>query len=118
MSSPSEPRDVAEFPYHDVGPTSAVAVGESIAFEKGDRRFIVCNTGDGLYAVAERCTHAAWSLAGSALERFELICSLHGARFDVRTGAATAPPASKPLRTFPVKTRGGRILVALPPPVV
>jgi 3-phenylpropionate/trans-cinnamate dioxygenase ferredoxin subunit len=118
VSSPSEPRDVAAFAFHDVGPTSVVGPGETVAFEAGDRRFIVCNTGDRLYAVAERCTHAAWSLAGSALEGFELICSLHGARFDLRTGAATGLPASKPLRTFPVKTSGGRILVALPPPVV
>ena len=42
--------------------------------------------------------------------------SLHGATFDLRTGAATGLPATKPLRTFPVRTRDGRIQVAVPPP--
>ena len=105
-------------PFHDVGPTSAIAPGEVVRFEALGRRFVVCNTGSELYAVADRCTHAAWALAGSELRGFELICSLHGARFDLRSGAAVAPPASKPIRTFAVRTENGRVLVQVSPPPV
>lgn len=104
-------------PFRDVGPTAAVSPGEAVAFEAEGRRFVVCNVDGTFYAIADRCTHAAWPLAGSDLVACEVVCALHGARFDVRTGRATAPPASKPLRTFLVRAENGRLLVQVPPPV-
>ena len=41
-------------------------------------------------------------------------CPSHSSQFDVRTGEALSPPAERPLRTFPVKVEGGRVLVDLP----
>jgi nitrite reductase/ring-hydroxylating ferredoxin subunit len=111
-----ERKDAATLPFHDIGPASGVAPGKAVAFETRGRRFVVCNTGEEFFAVADRCTHAAWRLADSALRGGEIVCSLHGARFDLRTGAATGPPASKPLRTFAVRNEGGRLLVQVPPP--
>ena len=101
----------------DVGAASEVAPGDVLAFRVRDRDFVVCNAAGTLYALADRCTHAAWSLAGSELRGCEIVCSLHGARFDVRDGTATAPPASKSLSTFPIRERNGRIevQVAAPP---
>jgi len=75
----------------------------------------VCNVGGAYYAVADRCTHAAWKLGGEPLEGCEIVCTLHGAAFDLRTGEATRPPASKPLRTFPCRSDGGRLLVDVDP---
>ena len=109
--------EASSVPFRDVGPISAVPPGDAIAFEASGRRFVVCNAGGQLYAVADRCTHAAWPLAGSDLRDCDLVCSLHGARFDLRTGVATAPPATKPLQTYLTRTEHGRILVRLPPPV-
>jgi 3-phenylpropionate/trans-cinnamate dioxygenase ferredoxin subunit len=112
-----ETADPESLPFHDVAAMDAVGPGRAVGFEVGGRRLIVCNAGGDFYAVADRCTHAAWPLAGGDLEGSELICSLHGGRFDLRTGAAACPPATKPLRTFDVATRDGRILVRVPPPV-
>jgi len=109
-----EPDDCPRF---DVGPVDGVAPGCVVPFAAGGRRFLVCNAKTGFYAVAERCTHAAWSLAGAELRGEEIVCALHGARFDLRTGHATCPPASKPLRTYAVDVEGGRIRVRVPPPI-
>ena len=76
---------------------------------------LVCRVQGELFAVADRCTHAAWCLADSALHGTEIECSLHGGRFDLRTGGATARPATKPLRVFPLRTRGDRVEIRVPP---
>jgi len=36
-------------------------------------------------------------------------CPRHGARFDVRTGAVTCPPAYEPIASFPVHEVDGQI---------
>jgi len=35
----------------------------------------------------------------------------HGARFDLRTGAVTAPPAYEPVAVFPVRVVDGMVQV-------
>jgi 3-phenylpropionate/trans-cinnamate dioxygenase ferredoxin subunit len=96
--------------------TADVPEDAVIAFRANDRDFLLCNAGGELFAIADRCTHAAWQLAGSELREREIVCALHGARFDLHTGEATAHPATKPLRTFPVRIRDGWVEVKLTPP--
>ncbi len=47
------------------------------------------------------------------IEGMEIICTLHGARFDLRDGCPTAGPASRPLATFPIELRDGELYVSL-----
>ena len=66
------------------------------------------------YATADTCTHEEWSLGEDGeLEGHEVVCCLHMARFDVRTGAATALPATVALETFPVRVEGGEVWIAM-----
>jgi len=74
----------------------------------GRHRALLCNVDGSFYAVAERCTHAAFSLAEGRLEGAHLECPLHGALFDVRDGSPVRRPASKPLATYPVALEGSR----------
>jgi nitrite reductase/ring-hydroxylating ferredoxin subunit len=61
------------------------------------------NAGE-FYATADSCTHEQWSLGeDSDLEDNEVICPLHLARYDIRTGAALCIPATGPLATYPVE---------------
>lgn len=75
------------------------------------RTVLICHTPRGLFAIANRCTHVAWPLGDAPLEECEIVCTLHGARFDVRSGEALQPPASKPLETFEVEVTEGRVRV-------
>lgn len=43
----------------------------------------------------------------------QITCPFHSATFDVRTGAATGFPASRPLKNFATRINGGVIEVAL-----
>lgn len=64
------------------------------------------------YATADTCTHEDWSLGDDGeIEGYEVICALHTARFDIRTGEATALPATVPLATYPVLVADGEVFV-------
>jgi naphthalene 1,2-dioxygenase system ferredoxin subunit len=65
------------------------------------------------YATSILCTHGNASLAGGYLEDHSIECPLHQGKFDVRTGAATGPPCTVPLRTFPTSVRDGIVFVEI-----
>jgi nitrite reductase/ring-hydroxylating ferredoxin subunit len=118
----NEPRDPRSDPHagapptarHDVAADADVAEGEILACEIDGREIGIARAGGRLHAVSLRCTHAAWLMNDTPLERSEIVCSLHGARFDVRDGCPTAGPARGPLQTFPVHVHEGRIEVEVP----
>jgi len=82
-------------------------------FDLDGERIMVARAGATLYAVEDRCSHDDGPLDEGLLDGAEVICPRHGARFDLRTGAATRMPASAPIRVFPVKVEGGAVLVDL-----
>jgi 3-phenylpropionate/trans-cinnamate dioxygenase ferredoxin component len=60
----------------------------------------------GVFAVADACTHGAASLAEGAVTDRGIECWLHGAVFDLETGEALTPPATKAVEVFEVKVDG------------
>ena len=77
----------------------------------------VYNCGGALHAIEDRCTHDDGKLCeGEWLpDVCEVVCPRHGARFDVRTGAALTLPAYLPVETYPVRVRDdGMVLVEIP----
>ena len=90
-------------------PMAALAEGESTMVRVGGEQILVSCVYGQYYAVSGVCTHAAQSLATGRLKEYEVICPLHGARFDVRTGACTKGPAVNGLKHFPVYLEGGKV---------
>ena len=74
----------------------------------------VVRTGDGVFAVADTCSHAQWSLSDGEVSDCTIECSLHGARFDLCTGQPSGLPAVVPIATFATKIEDGAVLVNLP----
>jgi nitrite reductase/ring-hydroxylating ferredoxin subunit len=73
----------------------------------------VFRVGDRFYATADSCTHEEWSLGEEGeLEGYEVTCSLHLARFDIRTGRALCLPATRALRTYAVVVEDGDVYIA------
>ena len=77
--------------------------GERIVADVDGVPVAVFNIDGDLYAIEDVCTHDGGELAGGPIEGFEVECLRHGARFDLRTGAATCPPAYVPTVPFPVR---------------
>lgn len=88
-------------------------VGSIRAFEIDYVRFVLVRTDDGVFALADECSHDSAPFSGGKLRGREIMCTRHGARFDLQTGAATAPPAVAPIETYEVKVDGNDVLVQL-----
>lgn len=73
---------------------------------------VIVNLDGAFYAIEDVCTHDGGPLGEGTLEGCQLICPRHGARFDVRTGAALTMPAVEPAPTYEVQVEGDDILVA------
>lgn len=66
---------------------------------------LVCRVGEDLYAVENTCTHDESPIGCSQLLGHELECPRHGARFDIRTGEVTVPPAMWEIATYHIELR-------------
>jgi nitrite reductase/ring-hydroxylating ferredoxin subunit len=64
------------------------------------------------FATADSCSHEQWSLGeDSDLEDDEVVCPLHMARFDLRTGRALCFPATVALQTYAVEIEAGSVYI-------
>jgi 3-phenylpropionate/trans-cinnamate dioxygenase ferredoxin subunit len=77
----------------------------------GDRTAALFHVAGQFWATDDRCTHDGGQLTKGRLEGYTIICPRHGARFDVRTGAALSRPASVDLAVHEVKVEGDDVLV-------
>lgn len=80
--------------------------------ERGEH-VVVCNVDGAFYAIRDACTHDGGILGYGDLEGSIIECPRHGAKFDVTTGRAVAPPAIRPVQTYPVRVRGDDIEVGV-----
>ena len=87
--------------------------GKLRAYEIEHVNFVLAHSADGFFALANECTHDSEPISTGRIRGHDIMCTRHGARFDLRTGAVTAPPAIVPLDTYEVKVEGNEIYVYL-----
>jgi Na+-transporting NADH:ubiquinone oxidoreductase subunit F len=98
----------------DLGPTTILAPGELAPAEIEGKNYVLCRMLDGTYALADGvCTHGRTLLATGFLDDCIIECPKHNGRFDIRTGEAIRLPARKPLGTYPVAERAGRLVATV-----
>jgi 3-phenylpropionate/trans-cinnamate dioxygenase ferredoxin component len=81
-----------------------------------DERLIVLFHVDGkFYALDDVCTHDGGPLSEGALDAkaCTIACPRHGAKFDIRNGAALTMPATQATEAHEVKVVGGDVFVKL-----
>lgn len=99
-----------------VGPADEMADGEVRAVETDDVSIAVVKHEGEFYAVSNICTHEKAHLSEGEVDvDGELVCPLHGAHFDIRSGEALTPPAFEALETYPVDLNEGIVYVANEP---
>jgi uncharacterized protein YbjT (DUF2867 family)/nitrite reductase/ring-hydroxylating ferredoxin subunit len=94
-----------EFRISEVPPGSVLLVGDVAVF----------NIEGGFCATQARCPHRQGPLSEGAIDGSTVTCPLHGAQFNVWTGAVLRGPATDPLKTYAVTVDGdvGRVDVPL-----
>lgn len=95
-----------------VAKVTDIPPGERLVIELGRRWVVIFNVDGEFYAVEDECTHEEVPLSEGTLDGHNIECHKHGACFDIRTGAVTAPPAVVPVRTFPLRVEGDQLLIA------
>ncbi len=96
---------------------SEVPEGEVLGVETGGRRVCLANVDGEIYAFADNCSHREFPLSLGELDSDDctITCEWHGARFDIRTGAARGLPATRPIPVYKCKVEGEDILVDVSP---
>ncbi|WP_243050359.1 non-heme iron oxygenase ferredoxin subunit [Dyella sp. RRB7] len=74
----------------------------------------IYNVNGQFFVTDDVCSHGEASLSeDGSLDGFEVECSWHYGRFDIRTGEPCAMPCEHAIRCFPVKIEDGRVYVDL-----
>ncbi len=91
------------FELSDLGDVSDLQDGQMRVFaDLGEHGVVLCRVAGVLHAVADNCSHRDAKLSEGRLRGHLITCPLHGAQFDVRTGAHQGPPAATPIECYPL----------------
>jgi 3-phenylpropionate/trans-cinnamate dioxygenase ferredoxin subunit len=98
-----------------VAKTADVSDPGKTLVEVDERLIVLIHAAGHWYALDDVCTHDGGPLSEGPLdaEAGTIACPRHGAKFDVKTGAALTMPATKPTRSHEVRIDGDRVLVRL-----
>ena len=94
-----------------VANTKDIEHSQMKAVEVGDENICVVNAEGKYYAIGNVCMHQGGPLSDGMLEGYEVECPWHGAKFDIRTGEVTNPPAITPEPAYDVKVEDKNILI-------
>jgi 3-phenylpropionate/trans-cinnamate dioxygenase ferredoxin subunit len=106
---------------HDFIPVAAVsevADPGSMLVEVNDRLVVLIHAAGHWYALDDVCTHDGGPLSDGPIDAAggTIACPRHGAKFDIKNGAALTMPATKPTVAHDVKLEGQRVMVRLRDP--
>ncbi len=79
--------------------------------ELDGEKIMLAHVGDRIFALHDECSHEEFALSSGELVGKQVTCTLHGARFDLETGAPRALPAVKPVRTYEARLEGEEVQV-------
>ena len=82
-------------------------------FDVNGTGIVICRFRDEYFAIENRCSHALSGFDEGRMRGYHIICPKHGAIFDIRDGSCAGAPATKPIRSFPLRIVDGMIEVDL-----
>jgi len=98
-----------------VAKTSEVPDPGSLLVEVDEQLVVLIHAAGHFYALDDICTHDGGPLSDGPVDAEEgtIACPRHGAKFEVKTGAAVTMPATKATVAHEVKVEGEQIFVRL-----
>jgi NADPH-dependent 2,4-dienoyl-CoA reductase/sulfur reductase-like enzyme/nitrite reductase/ring-hydroxylating ferredoxin subunit len=92
-------------------PLGQIPEGKLFAAHVSDKPVLLVRDGNTVYAVGATCTHYGGPLAEGLLVDGTVRCPWHHACYSLRTGEAIRAPALKPVATWSVEQRDGKVFV-------
>jgi len=91
----------------------SIVEGKPVKLTKNGKDICVARVGNEVFAIEDNCSHQDAALSEGEQNGYKIECWLHSAEFDLRTGDALTPPASAPVKTYPVSVDGNNVLVEI-----
>lgn len=108
-----EPEGSAE--YSRVARSGQIPEGIVRRFFVNETELAVARHEGTVHISSNYCTHLDCLLSSGKVTQDGLLCSCHGSVFDFTTGEPLSPPATVPIRVYPVKEEDGEIFVGMDP---
>lgn len=99
----------------DVGALAELEFKPGAPVKIGGHWIAIFRLGDGFRAIDNLCPHASAPLCDGTVLDGKVVCYLHCWEFDLTTGACDVGPQWN-VKTYPVRTDAGRLLVDWPEP--
>ena len=107
--------------YVRVASLADLGIGMILPVEAAGVKLMLTQIGTSVYAAARKCPHLGFNLCRGSLEGTAVVCPLHKAKFDLKTGEVERDPrllfinmkAKTGLRVFPVKVLDNDIFVGV-----
>jgi nitrite reductase/ring-hydroxylating ferredoxin subunit len=97
-----------------VGKTLDVQEGKLVHITAGGKEIVVTKLYGNYYAMDNICTHAGAELHEGELNKSELICPWHGAKWDFKTGSLISfPQKLKPLQSHKVLIENDTVYIEM-----
>ena len=96
-----------------VATLSEIPEGGRLSLEVANRYIVLVHLEGKIFCIDDVCTHDGGPLGEGELIDHCLVCPRHGAKFDVRNGAAMEMPATEPTAAHEVKIEGDNIFVKI-----
>jgi len=98
--------------WQEAARTSEFAEEDRKEIELGGEQIGLFKLEDGTFAaVSVWCSHQQMSLMTGFVDEDQIMCPIHGALFDLRTGEHLSPPAVRPIKTYEVKVEDDTLYV-------
>ena len=79
----------------------------------GSKKYLLCKILGTIYCVSPKCPHQRGSLEGGFINGYNIVCPMHGAEFDVRTGHLINYPGLRPISSYKVTEKEDMVVVHL-----
>lgn len=107
--------------YVKVASAGQVAEGALVPVEASGEKLLLTKVGGVYFAAQRKCPHLGFNLCKGKLDGEAVVCPLHKAKFDLRTGRVERDPkllfigmkAKSDLKTYPVREMGEDIYVGI-----
>ena len=93
--------------------TSELPVGEMKLFVIDGKDLLIANVSGSFYCVQNTCTHREASLSEGILLDCSVICPLHAAQFDLKSGKASFGLPILDLKTYPIFIENENIFIGI-----
>lgn len=95
----------------DVCPVERLPPGDHALADLDGTPVAVFNLDGEYFAIHDVCSHDGAEIASGRVEDGQIVCPRHGARFCLKTGQVTKPPAYEAIATFPLRITDGVLQV-------